>query len=104
VARTARDPRTAGRSTAGLRMDKDAVSRLDRNSASKQIGKAAKEWRVAKKRERAARDDLAKLVVAAVKAGLLTENKISNMTDIPRMTIRKMLGKDGKATRSADEL
>jgi hypothetical protein len=102
VARAARDPRSAGRPAPGLTVDKDADLRLDRNSASKHIGKAAKEWRVAKKRERAARDDLAQLVVAAVTAGLLTENKISNMTDIPRMTIRKMLGKDGKARRSED--
>lgn len=102
MVRTPRDPRPPRRSTSGLTVDKDADMRVDRNSASKHISKAAKEWQAAKKRERAARNDLAKLVVAAVKAGLLTENKISNMTDIPRMTIRKMLGKDGKERRSQD--
>jgi hypothetical protein len=32
--------------------------------------------------------------VEVVKAGLVTENKAAKITDIPRMTIRKMLGKN----------
>jgi hypothetical protein len=104
VARIARHPCPVGRSAPGLKMDKEAAARLakDRSSASKQVVKAAKDWRAAKKRERAARDALAQIVVAAVKAGLLTENKISNLTDIPRMTIRKMLGKDGNGRRAEE--
>jgi diacylglycerol kinase len=65
----------------------------DKAGFTKSIGKAAKEWRAAKKKERAARDHLAAVVVAAVKSGALTESKIAQLTDIPRMTIRKMLGK-----------
>jgi hypothetical protein len=77
-------------------MDKDTASRIakERAQVSKQVMRAAKEWRAAKKRERASRDLLAGLVVDAVRQGHLTENKIASMTDIPRMTIRKMLGKD----------
>ena len=63
-------------------------------SAKKALQKAAKDWKAAKKKERAARNVLAALVVESVKKGLLTENKVSSVTDIPRMTIRKMLGKD----------
>ena len=63
-------------------------------AARKALEKATKEWRVAKKRERAARDEVARIVVEAVKAGLVTENKAAKITDIPRMTIRKMLGKN----------
>ena len=62
--------------------------------AEKALKKATKEWRAAKKRERAARDELAKVVHTVVSAGLMNENKVSGLTDIPRMTIRKMLGKD----------
>jgi hypothetical protein len=29
-----------------------------------------------------------------VEAGILSESKVSQLTEIPRMTIRKMLGKD----------
>lgn len=55
--------------------------------------KAAEEWKAAKKREREARDALAALVVKHVSSGTLSENKIAQSTEIPRMTIRKMLGK-----------
>lgn len=77
-------------------MDKDAASRQakEKSAVSKQVLRAAKDWQAAKKQERAARETLAGLVNEAVRRGLLTENKIANMTDIPRMTIRKMLGKD----------
>jgi hypothetical protein len=77
-------------------MEKESAARAAKEKAhtSKQVMRAAKDWQAAKKRERAARDALAGLVVDAVRRGILTENKISNMTDIPRMTIRKMLGKD----------
>lgn len=62
--------------------------------AEKALKKATKEWRAAKKRERAARDHLATVVRSVVAGGLMNENKVSGLTDIPRMTIRKMLGKD----------
>lgn len=62
--------------------------------AEKAIKKATKEWRTAKKRERAARDQLAEVVKSAVSAGHINESKVASLTDIPRMTIRKMLGKD----------
>ncbi len=62
-------------------------------SAKKALEQATKEWRAAKKRERDARDEVARIVVDVVKAGLVTENKAAKITDIPRMTIRKMLGK-----------
>lgn len=62
-------------------------------AAKKALEKATKDWRAAKKREREARDEVARIVVEAVKAGLVTENKAAKITDIPRMTIRKMLGK-----------
>ena len=57
------------------------------------IEKAAKEWRAAKKAERASRESFAALVQEHVDSELLSENKISTGTGIPRMTIRKMLGK-----------
>jgi DNA invertase Pin-like site-specific DNA recombinase len=62
-------------------------------AAAKALTKATKEWRAAKKKERAARDALAEVVVSTVKSGVLNENKVAQVTDIPRMTIRKMLGK-----------
>jgi len=62
--------------------------------AAKALEKATKEWRAAKKKERASRDKLAVVVQGSVEAGILSESKISQITDIPRMTIRKMLGKD----------
>jgi hypothetical protein len=65
----------------------------EKDAASKAVVKAAKEWRAAKKRERAARDALAEVVRGAVGNGALTENRIAQLTEIPRMTIRKMLGK-----------
>jgi hypothetical protein len=64
------------------------------DEASAALEKATKQWRAAKKSERAARDALAGLVAEVVDAGLLTENKVSRLTEIPRMTIRKMLGKN----------
>ena len=63
------------------------------SAAKKALEKATKDWRAAKKRERDARDEVARIVVDTVKGGLVTENKASKITDIPRMTIRKMLGK-----------
>ena len=65
----------------------------DKESVSKEIVRAANSWRQAKKRERASRDALAELVRKAVSGGVLTENKVAQLTEIPRMTIRKMLGK-----------
>ena len=62
--------------------------------ATKALEKATKEWRAAKKKERAARDHLALIVQGSVESGILSESKISQLTEIPRMTIRKMLGKD----------
>lgn len=61
--------------------------------ASDALERAAKEWRAAKKKERAARDRLADVVTAVVDAEILSENKVTKVTGIPRMTIRKMLGK-----------
>lgn len=63
------------------------------SAAKKALEKATKDWRAAKKRERDARDAVARIVVDTVKGGLVTENKAAKITDIPRMTIRKMLGK-----------
>ncbi|MDP4803640.1 MAG: hypothetical protein NWR45_01655 [Candidatus Nanopelagicales bacterium] len=62
--------------------------------AAKSLSKATKQWRDAKKKERSARDALAVLVREVVEADVMSENKVSEVTDIPRMTIRKMLGKD----------
>ncbi len=67
--------------------------------AAKALEKVTKEWRAAKKKERAARDKLALVVQGSVEAGILSESKISQITDIPRMTIRKMLGKDSGAKK-----
>ena len=61
--------------------------------ASAAVEKAAKQWKAAKKDERAARDALATVVAEAVANGHLNESKVSKLTEIPRMTIRKMLGK-----------
>jgi hypothetical protein len=61
--------------------------------ATAAVEKAAKQWRAAKREERAARDALAAVVSDVVKRGLLNENKVAKLTEIPRMTIRKMLGK-----------
>jgi uncharacterized protein YfkK (UPF0435 family) len=68
--------------------------------ATKALEKATKEWRAAKKKERAARDKLALVVQGSVEAGILSESKISQLTEIPRMTIRKMLGKDASAEKN----
>jgi hypothetical protein len=57
------------------------------------LTKATREWRAAKKQERTARDSLAALVTDIVGAGTMSENKVAKVTEIPRMTIRKMLGK-----------
>jgi class 3 adenylate cyclase len=61
--------------------------------ATAQLDRATKQWRTAKKHERDARDALALIVVDVVGSGTLSENKVSRLTEIPRMTIRKMLGK-----------
>ena len=66
---------------------------VDKDAATKAVVKAAQEWKAAKKKERAARDALAAVVWKYVSSGVLTENKIAQSTEIPRMTIRKMLGK-----------
>lgn len=65
----------------------------DRARAQDSLVKAARDWKAAKRSERAARDALAAIVVAIVRQGVLTENKVASVTEIPRMTIRKMLGK-----------
>ena len=70
------------------------VTPAERLEATKALEKATKEWRAAKKKERTARDKLAQVVQGSVEAGILSESKISQLTEIPRMTIRKMLGKD----------
>ena len=67
---------------------------MGKAQAEKALKRATKDWRAAKKWERAARDDLAVLVRQLVEQGILSENKVASLTDIPRMTIRKMLGKD----------
>jgi len=65
-----------------------------KSAALESITAAAQDWRMAKKAERSARQRLAGLVNDAVQAGIVSENKIAKSTEIPRMTIRKMLGKD----------
>lgn len=67
---------------------------MGKSQAEKALKRATKDWRAAKKKERAARDELATLVRLLVGSGVLSENKVASLTDIPRMTIRKMLGKD----------
>ena len=62
--------------------------------AAEALEVATKQWRSAKKAERAARDALAAVVSDVVDRGILNENKVSKLTEIPRMTIRKMLGKE----------
>ena len=69
-------------------------SNHSKSSTTKALEKATKEWRSAKKRERAARNALAAIVNEAVASGVMSENKVASVTEIPRMTIRKMLGKD----------
>jgi len=69
--------------------DKDSAK-----AAQQRLERATDQWRAAKKKERAARDDLAVVVRATVRAGHMTESKIATQTGIPRMTIRKMLGKE----------
>lgn len=66
---------------------------MGKAQAEKALKQATKDWRAAKKKERAARDELAALVRMLVDSGVLSENKVASLTDIPRMTIRKMLGK-----------
>ncbi len=58
-----------------------------------EVEEAAAEWRATKKREREAREILATAVRNHVDSETLSENKISTITGIPRMTIRKMMGK-----------
>jgi hypothetical protein len=69
------------------------MASTDKDAATKAVDKAAREWKAAKKHERATREALAELVRQAVAAGTLSENKVAHLTEIPRMTIRKMLGK-----------
>ena len=65
----------------------------EKAAAITEVEEAAAEWRATKKRERAARETLATTVRVHVDSETLSENKISTITGIPRMTIRKMLGK-----------
>lgn len=65
----------------------------EQESAAEKLREAAKSWRAAKKAERKARDRFAHVVCEVVASGVLSENKVSGVTDTPRMTIRKMLGK-----------
>jgi len=67
---------------------------MSKSQAEKSLKRATKQWRAAKKRERASREELATLVRTLVDSGVLSENKVATLTDIPRMTIRKMLGKE----------
>lgn len=62
--------------------------------ASAALEEAVQRWRAARKRERGERDALARLVRQIVRDDLMSENKVATLTEIPRMTIRKMLGKD----------
>lgn len=71
-----------------------------KDDAAKALDKATRDWRAAKKKERAARDRLALVVQETVQGGVISESKVSQITDIPRMTIRKMLGKDVKSKDS----
>jgi len=71
-----------------------------KSSTTKALEKATKDWRSAKKRERAARNALAAIVNEAVASGVMSENKVASVTAIPRMTIRKMLGKDDAAAEA----
>lgn len=64
-----------------------------KQAALSEIEAAAREWQAAKKKERAHRNALAALVKGHVDSEVLSENKISTATGIPRMTIRKMVGK-----------
>ena len=68
----------------------------------KSLEKSTKDWRSAKKRERAARNALAAIVNEAVGSGVMSENKVASITAIPRMTIRKMLGKDDLPAEAVD--
>lgn len=74
-------------------MTSDGSAPQSKDEAEKALKAATKEWRAAKKRERAARDELAAVVRSTVSGKVLSENKVASLTDIPRMTIRKMLGK-----------
>lgn len=74
-------------------MPDDETIPLSKSEAEKAVKKAGKEWRAAKQRERESRELLATLVREVVGSKVLNENKVSKLTDIPRMTIRKMLGK-----------
>lgn len=91
MARDAFVPCPHGRSTSRVLVAKSHLA--SESAAKKELEKATEEWRAAKKRERNARDEVARIVVDVVDAGLVTENKAAKITDIPRMTIRKMLGK-----------
>ncbi len=64
-----------------------------KSDAERDLKHATKQWRKAMARERATRDALAGLVNEVVGNHTLTEHRVATLTDIPRMTIRKMLGK-----------
>lgn len=72
-------------------MAKSRIRSADEAGAA--LEKATKQWRAAKKSERAARDALASVVSEVVASGQMSEHKVARVTAIPRMTIRKMLGK-----------
>ncbi len=91
MARAARDPGAPCRQDDRVTAETPAPNPKD--EAEKALKAATKEWRAAKKRERAARDELASVVRSVVSGKVLNENKVASLTDIPRMTIRKMLGK-----------
>jgi hypothetical protein len=61
--------------------------------ASAALAEAVDRWRAAKSSERAAREALAVVVRQVVNGGIMNESKVATLTKIPRMTIRKMLGK-----------
>lgn len=92
MARAARDVGSPCRPDA--RVTAESPVHTSKDEAEKALKAATKEWRAAKKRERAARDELAAVVRSVVTSKVLTENKVAGITDIPRMTIRKMLGKN----------
>ena len=90
----ARVPRNSGPARRQVaRVTHEASTPNPKAEAEKALKAATKEWRAAKKRERAARDELAAVVRSTVSGKVLSENKVASLTDIPRMTIRKMLGK-----------
>ena len=73
-----------------------SVAKAGSRTPAEAIGRrreGRQDWKAAKKDERAARDALAAVVTEVVASGQLNESKVAKLTEIPRMTIRKMLGK-----------